>query len=143
MAGLDQPRDPHPDPLQPADGPKASNRNMKRVLLGTICIVLLAGCSPNSSNTDQIRQNTANATRTAVRDAKAVTQGVVDGIKGSGTVNLNTASREQLMKLPGVDQERADRIVANRPYDRSEDLLKKHVVPKSEYDRIAGQVKTK
>jgi competence protein ComEA len=116
---------------------------MKRVLLGTFCIFLLAGCRPSNPSPDEIRQNTANATRTAVRDAKAVTQGVVDGIKGSGAVNLNTATREQLMNLPGVDQERADRIVANRPYERTDDLLKKHVVPQTEFDRIKGQVKAK
>jgi competence protein ComEA len=116
---------------------------MKRVLPGTLCIFLLAGCRPSNPDPATIRQNTANATRTAVRDAKAVTQGVVDGIKGSGGVNLNTASRDQLETLPEVDQERADRIIANRPYAQPEDLLKKHVVTQKEYDRIKGQIKAK
>ena len=143
MATLDQPEHPILTRRQPARAIKASNRDMKRVLLGTLAIVLLAGCRPSNPNPDEIRQNTANATRTAVRDAKAVTQGVVDGIKGSGAVNLNTASRDQLMNLPGVDQERADRIIANRPYQSPEDLVKKHVMPKSVYDHMAGQIKVK
>lgn len=116
---------------------------MKVAALCAFCIVFLAGCRPSNPSPDDIRQHTANATRTAVRDAKAVTEGVVDGIKGSGGVNLNTATRDQLETLPEVDQERADRIIANRPYAQPEDLLKKHVMSQKEYDRIKGQVKTK
>jgi competence protein ComEA len=116
---------------------------MKRAALCMLGIILLAGCRPSNPDPSTIRQNTANATRTAVRDAKAVTQGVVDGIKGSGGLNLNTATREQLETLPEVDQERADRIIANRPYAQPEDLLKKHVVSQKEYDRIKGQIKAK
>lgn len=116
---------------------------MNRAVPGLLCIAFLAGCTPHNPSADEIRQHTANATRDAVRDAKAVTEGVVDGIKGSGAVNLNTASRDRLETLPGVDEERANRIIANRPYQRPEDLVRKHVVPQSVYDRMKGDIKSK
>lgn len=117
---------------------------MKLAVIGALGIAfLVAGCRPSNPDPDQIRNDTAKATRTAVRDAKAITQGVVDGVRGSGAVNLNTATRDQLETLTDVDEERANRIIANRPYDRPEDLLRKHVVPQAEFNRIKGQVKVK
>jgi competence ComEA-like helix-hairpin-helix protein len=40
----------------------------------------------------------------------------------SSQVDLNTASREELMKLPGVGKVLAERITANRPYATVDDL---------------------
>jgi DNA uptake protein ComE-like DNA-binding protein len=119
---------------------------MKRTLLCFLALSLSAaiGCKPSNSNPtpDQIREDTAKATREAARDAKAVVQGIGDGIKSKvGTsVNINSAPADQLMTLPGIDDARARRIIANRPYDHSDDLVRKHLVSQAEYDRIASQV---
>jgi DNA uptake protein ComE-like DNA-binding protein len=116
---------------------------MKRLLLATLSVVLLAGCQPSQPTPDQIRRDTAKATHDAVQDAKAVGQGVMDGLKSSKSVNINTASPDNLKKLPGIDDARANRIIANRPYDHADDLVKKGVIPQAEYDRISGQVQAK
>ena len=101
----------------------------------------LTGCSPNQNPTpDQIRQDTAKATREAARDTKAAVQGVVDGLKKTGPVNINKASEADLEALPGIDAVRAHRIVVNRPYGRSDDLVKRDVITQAEYDRIADKV---
>ena len=100
----------------------------------------LTACTTEQRSPDQIRKETASATSTAARDAKAVAQGVVDGLKHGGTVNINKASEADLEKLPGIDEAAARRIVANRPYDNAGDLAKKHVISKSEYDHIADKV---
>lgn len=122
---------------------------MKRILLFTLSLVLLTtiGCKSVDQNPtpEQIRQDTAKATKTAAQDAKAVVEGVKDGLKSktpgtAGTININTASADDLKTLPGIDDVRAHRIIANRPYDHADDLVKKHVVSRDEYDRISGQV---
>jgi len=129
---------------QPRRGRNASKHGMKIVLLGMLGIVLLAGCQQSQQpSPDQIRQDTAKATHEAVQDAKAVGQGVVDGLKKSRTVNINSASPDDLKKLPGIDDARARRIIDNRPYDHADDLVKKGVVPQAEYGRISGQVVAK
>ncbi|MDP3848960.1 MAG: helix-hairpin-helix domain-containing protein [Luteolibacter sp.] len=38
-------------------------------------------------------------------------------------VDPNKASRDELMKLPGIGEEMADRIIEHRPYTKAEDLL--------------------
>lgn len=114
---------------------------MKRfgILILGACLVGLAGCNQNPTP-EQIRQDTAKATREAARDTKAAVQGVVDGLKKTGPVNINEASESDLEALPGIDAARARRIVANRPYASSDELLRRHVITKDEYDRISGKV---
>lgn len=100
----------------------------------------MVGCSPADRSPDAIRQDTAKATSSAVRDAKAVAKGVVDGLRSKGPVNINKASEADLENLPGIDAVKARNIIAGRPYDNAHDLLKRHLVTKTEYDRIAGDV---
>ena len=100
----------------------------------------LAGCSQESRSPDAIRNDTANATSAATRDAKAVVQGVFDGLKRKGAVNINKASPEQLEALPGISHERADAIIAHRPYQSGLELLRKHVIDKAEYNRIVDRI---
>lgn len=113
---------------------------MTRPLLFICCLCFLAGCSSADRSPDAIRQRTANATATAARDAKAVAQGVAEGLKQKGPIHLNRASEEDLATLPGIDHETAHRIVVNRPYSDSAELYKRHIISKSEYNHIAGQV---
>ena len=44
--------------------------------------------------------------------------------KHSATVDLNDASIGELMALPGIGKTLAERIIANRPYQRVDDLKK-------------------
>ena len=125
---------------------------MKRTLLATLSLIVLAaaGCSPANRNPtpEQLRQDTAKATKTAAQDAKAVVEGVKDGLKSkvpaaSGAVNINSASPDDLKSLPGIDDVRARRIIDRRPYDQTSDLVRKHAIPQDEYDRIASQIVTR
>lgn len=109
-------------------------------------IFLLAGliaCTQQQQSPQQIREKTAEATATAKNDAKAVAEGVREGWNRNKTLDLNTASRDELMSLPGLSAAEADRVIAARPYDEPGDLVTRHIMPKTEYDRIADRVTAK
>jgi competence protein ComEA len=40
----------------------------------------------------------------------------------SGKPDINTASKEELMRAPGIGEEVADEIIRNRPYQSAADL---------------------
>ncbi len=105
-----------------------------------LALVSMAGCTRESRSPDAIRNDTANATAAATRDAKAVAEGVVDGLRRKGPVNINKASSEQLQSLPGITPEAADRIVADRPYENGAELWHRRIVSRAEYDKIADKI---
>jgi DNA uptake protein ComE-like DNA-binding protein len=55
-------------------------------------------------------------------------------------IDLNSASKEQLMKLPGVGDATADKIIAARPFKSKSELTSKGIVTKKEYEAIASKV---
>jgi DNA uptake protein ComE-like DNA-binding protein len=121
---------------------------------------LLLGSVACSNDPNVTRQQAANATEKLKQDSKeatmqvkkgaeqartdltAVAQGVKDGIneKSSATVDLNHATKRQLMSLPGIGAARADAIIAHRPYNNAHDAVTKRAISEDEYQRIANRI---
>ena len=116
---------------------------MRTLSIALLLIASLAACNSPQNNPDQIRENTAKAPSAVKADTKAVADGIKDGLGKGSTVNINSASREDLMKLPGVTEARADRIIAARPYNNSSELVTKKVLTQGEYDQISGRISAK
>ena len=110
--------------------------------LASIILTSMAGLTAcnGKDNPDEIRQRTAEATATMKRDAKAVAEGVKEGMSRDKTVNINKASREDLLTLPGITEHLADRIVAARPFNDAHDLVTRRVLSQEEYEKIRARV---
>lgn len=55
-------------------------------------------------------------------------------------VDLNQGSREDLLRIPGVTESVADRIIDNRPYRHRLDLVARMVIPSGVYQNIRDMV---
>jgi len=105
--------------------------------------LFFTACTQKQPNPDEIREKTADATAQLKSDTKAVVEGVREGLTRDKTVNLNTATEDQLITLPGVTHARATRVIAGRPYDDPRDVVTKHILSEEEYKRIKDRVVTK
>ena len=108
-----------------------------------VLALLLTGCSQKPQNPDELREKTAEATAQLKTDTKAVVEGVREGLSRDKTVDLNTATEDQLTTLPGVTRIRAGRVIAGRPYDDPHDVVTRHILSEQEYKRIKDRVTAK
>ena len=115
------------------------------------------GCTNNPNDT---RRQATNATEQLKRDSReaagdlkkgaaeagtqltAAAQGVKDGMndKSSSQVDLNSATKPQLMGLSGVDEPTANAIIADRPYRQPHDIVRKGAVSEEQFQKISRSV---
>jgi competence protein ComEA len=61
----------------------------------------------------------------------------------SALLDINTATPEQLLTLPGMGQAYVQRIIAGRPYTAKNQLLSRGILPETAYEKIAPQIVAK
>jgi DNA uptake protein ComE-like DNA-binding protein len=131
-----------------------------------VLVVLLwvSGCNNQPQTDQQLKDQAAQTTQQVKQDAQEaaanakvvaakaerkvddIAAGVKEGLNNKpspgtpGTLDINSASATQLSGLPGISGARAQRIVDNRPYATSHDLVAKGVVSEAEFTRISGSV---
>ncbi len=132
-------------------------------------LTLTVACfeKPAPPTNEQIRENSAQATRDLKAGAKvaaqnagtvakeaakglgAVAQGVHDGLKsdssGNGStdnarLDINSANEVRLAMLPGISLSKAHDIAQGRPYRSTRALVQKGLLTREQYNRIAGRI---
>jgi DNA uptake protein ComE-like DNA-binding protein len=109
------------------------------LMVVSILIVVLSGCARKESSQD-LKEQTAQATAEMKQNAKAVASGIREGWNRDKSVNLNSASKDQLVALPGISSAEADHIIEARPFKTTDELVSRRIVSKAEYDKIADRV---
>jgi DNA uptake protein ComE-like DNA-binding protein len=58
-------------------------------------------------------------------------------------IDINSASKEDLMKVPGIGDATAEKIVAGRPFKAKSELLSKGIVTKAQYAKVRAHITAK
>ncbi len=122
--------------------------------------LLVTGCSNQdpaktreeaAKTAAKVKEETKEATKELKKTAEqaraqtqAAAEGVREGLKSDAdAVDLNRASREQLKRLPGIDNRSANAIITGRPYHTKDELSTKGIVSPEEYAKIESLVTVK
>jgi competence protein ComEA len=106
---------------------------MKKRTLVRIMFVLLAvslAVGSVAAQTKTTEKKSAPATKADTKKAEQKTE----------LMDINSATKQQLMTLTGIGDAYAQKIIDGRPYARKDELVSKKIIPQATYDKISGQI---
>lgn len=118
-----------------------SNINLVYEIKGNISIYIptIEEISEFNSNTDLVRENIIFVWGENVSDLDVAEEGDMDIVSSSNLVNINTASKEELMTLPGIGEATAESIIAYRSvnlFNSKEDLKNVSGIGDAKYSKV-------
>jgi FKBP-type peptidyl-prolyl cis-trans isomerase len=107
------------------------------LLIITITLIPLTGAS--SCFAEQIVAERKSAANTTNNSLQRPGSNPVSSVN-AGLIDLNLANRVQLMTLPGIGENEADKIIEGRPYFMKTELIKKNIITSEKFYDIVEKI---
>jgi len=107
---------------------------MKNKTLVSLLVLLVAlSLGPGSAfGQTKTGKKAEPATKSEKSDKKAA--------KKTDVIDINSATKQELMTLPGIGDANAQKIIDGRPYRAKNQLVQKNIIPQATYDKISDQI---
>ncbi len=105
-----------------------------RIVTTIVSFLLLAGSSFAQTPSNQVAKGPTPKASASNSTTKSTSASLVD---------LNSASKQTLMTLPGITETSALKIIENRPYKSKADLTQKKVISPDAYAKIEARINVK
>jgi DNA uptake protein ComE-like DNA-binding protein len=129
------------------DAAKATASGTKKVAAATAdaAVATASGTRKAAIATASATKTAAGATVSGTKRATAATGGALEKTgekltKVTGLIDINSATSDELQRLPGIGPAYADKIIRGRPYKRKDEMVAKKAIPETLYDKIKDQV---
>jgi competence protein ComEA len=109
----------------------------KRVL-ALMCVSAVAVSMAFAQATTSTKKTDTGKTKTETAGMQKETKATK--AESKELVDLNTASKDDLMKLPGVGDAYSQKIIDGRPYTNKHQLVSKGIVPEATYKKFSSMV---
>ncbi|GEC16513.1 ComEA family DNA-binding protein [Nitrobacter winogradskyi] len=114
---------------------------MRRYTLASITTAVLAlGLLASSPSMAQSFQPAPHSDRMAPAGKMAPASKMAPAKSDVEKLDINTATKEELMVFKGIGDKYSDKIIAGRPYAKKDQLVSKKILPEATYKKISGQI---
>jgi DNA uptake protein ComE-like DNA-binding protein len=111
-------------------------RSLTLATLAALCLMAVAAAHAQAT----APAPTAKPTAQAVAAKPAAKPAATAKTAKMELVDLNTATREQLVALPGIGESYADAIIKARPFKSKDELVSKKVITQATYKKVRSHV---
>ncbi len=112
---------------------------MKHSIIKTALIALALGMCASLSLAEEAQPQKAKQANAAASQKPAAKKSKATAPKVD-PVDINSASKDQLKKLPGVGDAEADKIIAGRPYLSKAHLVTRNIIPAGLYQALRERI---
>jgi len=114
---------------------------MRHKTLVSLLVMFVSFCLVTGSAVAQGKSDAKKAQPpTSKGETKSVKGNAASSKPKAEILDINSATKQQLMTLPGIGDAYAQKIIDNRPYRAKNDLVLKKLIPQATYDKISADI---